>query len=146
MASRAAKRRGNRKLSPDLPQQNRLFGMGEEVKIAKKSRVVDKERRHEGLAKKDRIPIDVDVTGVEGRVTAPPYWSEKRGQVMVPIKLPNEAVVCVPEDRLEKVAKLPRNGDAGGGGGFAPSRETVEFWREYFKREDKKREERDEEE
>jgi hypothetical protein len=79
-------------------KQQRNFGMGEKVRISKKSRVVDRARSMES----DKSPIDQDVTGAEGEVTAAPYESPlKDGECCVPIKLASGAVVGVPESRLE---------------------------------------------
>jgi len=83
--------------------QNRQFAYGDRVRVAKKSRVVDKEREHENLSDEDKVPIDQDVTGLEGEVTGESYASTtKPGEYCVPIKLPNEAVIAVPEKRLER--------------------------------------------
>jgi hypothetical protein len=86
-----------------VPKKNRAFVMDERVKIVKKSHVIDRERAHEGLAEAEREPIEADVTGAEGVVTAPPYENPQRGETFVPIKLENGAVVSVPEKRLERV-------------------------------------------
>lgn len=131
-----AKSKSRRKpASSDAVEGNRFFDMGQKVKIAKKSRVVDKERLNEGLSPDDRVPIDQDVTGVEGEVCAPSYYNEKRGEYLVPIKLPNEAIVCVPEQRLEKAGlKKERSLDAGGQSSPSPvTPENIEFWKAYFR-------------
>lgn len=94
-------------------KQQRIFGMGGKVRIAKKSRVVDKGRAHEGLSEEDKHPIDQDVTGEEGEICGGEYQSTtKDGEYCVPIKLKNGAVVGVPETRLEPVqaGRAPRSG------------------------------------
>ena len=128
-------------------KQNRIFGLGERVKIAKKSRVVDTERAQEGLPPDDRPAIDQDVTGIEGEVTGIPYESREKGEVCVPIKLENEAVISVPESRLERTTRTPRkerperadDTPESPHGGFAPTKDDIEFWRGYFNRRGKKK-------
>lgn len=105
-------------------KKKRAFAMGERVKIAKKSHVIDRERLHEGLAEAEREPIEADVTGAEGEVTAPPYENPQRGETFVPMKLSNGAVVSVPESRLERV----KVGGSGSGG-----KASVGYSREYAK-------------
>lgn len=81
----------------------KFLGLGERVRVARKSRVVDPHRAGEGVAPDVLDPIDQDVTGVEGEVCGPAYESPiKDGARCVPIKLANEAVIGVPEDRLER--------------------------------------------
>lgn len=127
-----------------MATQQRIFALGERVRVAKKSRVVDKQRAQEGLPKdkKYRPPIDVDVTGISGEVCAPAYESPSRGgEIMVPIRLPNEAVIAVPEDRVERDAPPPpreilKAEERAAFGeekmGSSVSRETLEFWKKYF--------------
>ncbi len=87
-------------------KNNRMFAVGEKVRVAKKSHVIDRERANEGLADDDRIPIEQDVTGYEGEVCSQPYDSPmKDGTSCVPIRLPNDAVIGVPEDRVERVGE-----------------------------------------
>lgn len=83
-----------------MAEEERFFEQGEKVRISKKSRVVDTDRAQEG--EKDLPPIDQDVTGCEGSIHAAPYESPmKDGEVCVPIRLKNGAIVGVPENRLE---------------------------------------------
>lgn len=83
--------------------KNRLFKIGEKVRVAKRSHVIDREREGEGLAPEDRVPIEQDVTGYEGEVCSQPYESPlKDGTSCIPIRLPNDAVIGVPEDRVER--------------------------------------------
>lgn len=128
--------------------QQRFFATGEKVKVAKKSRVVDKQRGQEGVARKScrskgpaLPPIDVDAMGWEGEVCAGPYENAKRGEVLVPIRLPNQAVIAVPENRLERTEASPPPGvqrameqaaGPGGGGVGSVSPATIEFWRNHF--------------
>lgn len=130
-------------------KQQRIFAHGEKVKIKKKSRLYDKDRKQEGAHPNELPPLDVDMTGVEGEVFAPSYENAWRGEVLVPIKLPNEAVIAVPEDRLERTEAPPpisvlraeeraAYGDTGGLGAVSP--ETVKFWEEYFANKAKARE------
>jgi len=142
MAKRKSKTKESR------PKQNRVFGLGEKVKIAKKSWVVDRERSQEGLPQEERVPIEQDMTGQECEVTGFPYWSEEKGEACVPIKLSNEAVISVPESRLERAhrhtptrERLERSDGVENRGGSAPSKETVEFWRKYFSEQEKDAEE-----
>jgi hypothetical protein len=84
-------------------KRERFFRIGEKVKVAKKSHVIDRERDGEGLDPEARVPIEEDVTGYEGEVCSQPYESPlKDGQSCVPIRLPNDAVIGVPEDRIER--------------------------------------------
>lgn len=118
-------------------QAERTFVAGDEVRIAKKSRVVDREREHEGLKDDERIPIDQDVTGTEGRVVGTPYASPtKDGETCIPIERNDGAVMSVPLRRLERVNRTPRvSGSSEDGGGFGSvSRETYEFWRKHFQK------------
>jgi hypothetical protein len=86
-----------------VPEKRRFFKIGEKVKVAKKSHVIDRERDGEGLAPEDRVPIEEDVTGYEGEVCSQPYESPlKDGTSCVPIRLANDAVIGVPEDRVER--------------------------------------------
>jgi hypothetical protein len=84
--------------------------LGEQVKIQKKSRVVDTERAHEKAAEGEQLDaIDVDVTGQKGTVCSSSYFNPERGEQMVPIRLagadgrpnPQGPIVSVPVDRLE---------------------------------------------
>jgi hypothetical protein len=137
VARTKAAKSSRRKPAPtsDPVEGNRFFDMGQKVKIAKKSRVVDKERLNEGLSPDDRVPIDQDVTGVEGEVCAPSYYNAKRGEYLIPVRLPNEAIVCVPEQRLEKTGlKKARNLTEGGQSSPSPvTTENIEFWKQYFR-------------
>jgi hypothetical protein len=89
-------------------QQLSPVSMGDAVKIHKKSRLVDEKRAGEGRKPGELDPLNVDVTGRQGHVIAPPYFNEKRGENMVPIRLatadgsvnPNGAILSVPMDRL----------------------------------------------
>ncbi len=111
-----------------------MFRFGETVRIKKKSRVVDKDRKHEGVDPKHLAPIDQDVSGEQWAVCADTYFSEERGENMIPLKLGNEAMVSVPESRLERTG--PRVVQRDGGGQSSPSpmnSETMEFWARHFK-------------
>lgn len=86
---------------------NREIFAGDVVKVAKKTRVFDEKRDHEGLdhiPQADRPVLDVDVTGIEGQVQGAGYVSPRHGEVMVPIKTRGGAVLTVPASRLKKVA------------------------------------------
>lgn len=86
------------------PKAKRLLLPGTRVKIARRSHVIDRERAHENLAPEDRVPIEEEVTGLEGTVMSTPYESpSKGGEVCVPIEVGAGAVLGVPEDRLEPV-------------------------------------------
>jgi hypothetical protein len=91
-------------------KRDRFFRIGEKVRVAKKSHVIDRERDGEGLAPEDRVPIEEDVTGYEGEVCSQPYESPmKDGTSCVPIRLPNDAVIGVPEDRIEREGESRRS-------------------------------------
>ena len=78
--------------------------------------------------------IDQDVTGSEGEICGEPYVSGEKQEVCVPIRLPNDAVISVPEKRLERADKSVRRMDGGGQTGMSGvSQESVEFWRDYFR-------------
>lgn len=88
-------------------QPSRGFQPGERVKIARKTRVVDKERANEGMHDipvKDRPELNVDVTGAGGEVLAGSYRSpSKGGEICVPVQLPGvNGPIAVPESRLER--------------------------------------------
>ena len=90
--------------SVQAPSSRTNFAPGQKVRIAKKSFVIDKEREAEHLAPEDRIPIEEDVTGMEGEIAAPPYESPSKGNaVHIPIRVPEGGILGVPEDRLEAV-------------------------------------------
>ena len=82
------------------PQQ-RYFGVGQPVKVKRKSWVVDREREGEGSKPGVLPPIEQDMTGVEGVVCSDPYESPEKG-MCVPLQLENGAVISVPEERIEK--------------------------------------------
>jgi hypothetical protein len=114
-----------------------MFDRGEEVKIAKKSRLVDVARAHEDLTPEARVPIDMDVTGVQGRICGTPYHStSKDGEVCVPIELGDGNVLGIPASRLERTSRTPRT-DASESirqtGKSSVSMETMEFWEKHFK-------------
>lgn len=126
-------------------KQQRFFAQDEKLRVVKKSRVYDKERRQEGIGSKSKRRkarvIDVDVTGAEGVVCGEPYHNPKRGEIMVPIRLRNNAVIAVPEHRLERAEAQPPTqaqraeeqavaGPAGGPGAVSP--DTIKFWEEHF--------------
>jgi len=93
-------------VSSKLKKQQRTFVQGDSVKIAKKSHVIDREREHENLPEHARVPIEDDVTGIEGKIAGTPYESPaKGGEVCVPIELSSGAVLAVPESRLERVGQ-----------------------------------------
>lgn len=99
---------------------------GDIVKIAKKTRVFDDKRQHEGLdhiPEKDRPVLDVDVTGTEGQVQGPGYFSPRHGEMAVPIKTRTGALLAVPASRL-KVTRTPTGRASFGytGGGKRPSK------------------------
>jgi len=116
--------------------KSRLFVQGERLKIKKKSHVVDKERAHEELTPEEKVPIEYDVTGAECEVDGAPYSSPgKDGEICTPVRMQDGSLIGVPEDRLERVSNTParevdedRMPNSSG-----VSKETVEFWREYFK-------------
>lgn len=114
--------------------QNRMYRFGEAVTIKKKTRVVDKKREHEGKAEGELRPIDQDITGESGNVCADAYFNEERGEQMIPIRLPNEAMVSIPETRLERVDTSGAvRQDGGGQSSPSPvSPETVQFWEKHF--------------
>ncbi|MGI0149550.1 MAG: hypothetical protein ACREDF_08485 [Thermoplasmata archaeon] len=115
-------------------KKQRIFATGEEVRVKKKSRIVDQDRALENIAPENRVPIDQVVTGVQGMVCSEPYASPmKDGEYCVPIKLANDAVIGVPESRLERVSRTPRLERSGEGGHSPVSEETVNFWRDYFR-------------
>lgn len=125
-------------MTEPVENQNRAFQHGEEVRIAKKTHVVDRDRAHEGQAPGVLPPIEQDMTGSEGRVDAQEYYSEEKGEVFVPIRLRNEAVISVPESRLERVGPSGHRKDGGGQSGVSGvSAETLEFWRKVFENRDK---------
>ena len=112
-----------------------MFRSGEEVVIKKQTRAVDKERAHEGQKPGTLPPIDQDLTGEHGAVCADSYFSEEKGEMCIPIQLPNEAMVSVPESRLERVGPRAVTRDGGGQSMQSPlSPETLEFWREFMKK------------
>ncbi len=98
-------------------QQLSPVSMGDAVKIHKKSRLVDEKREGEGRKSGELDPINVDVTGREGHVVAPPYFNEQRGENMVPIRLsladgspnPNGGILSIPMDRLSVRTSARRN-------------------------------------
>jgi hypothetical protein len=122
-----------------VAKQQRVFGLGEKLRVRKKSRLVDKDRLQEG-SRASLPPLDVDVTGVEGEVCAPAYENAARGEVLVPIRLPNEAVIAVPEDRLERAGTPPppsrqraEERAVLGEAVISPvSPETIKFFERYF--------------
>jgi hypothetical protein len=81
----------------------RNFAQGQRVKIAKKTRVVDKERDQEGAKPGELPPVDVDVTGCEGVIKGSSYQSPKTGKICTPVELPNGAIIAVDENKLENV-------------------------------------------
>jgi hypothetical protein len=84
----------------------RDFRPGERVKIARKTRVVDKERANEGMHNipvKDRPELDVDVTGAGGEVVGGSYTSPSKGELCVPVQLPGvSGPIAVRESSLER--------------------------------------------
>jgi hypothetical protein len=128
-------------------KQSRVFAQDEKLVVKKKSRLYDKDRKQEGIqSAKDSPPpaLDMDVTGISGRVCGETYHNPTRDEYMVPIRLENDAVISVPEDRLERESPSSpsvekdeiRAMDGGGGvGGVSP--DTIDFWRKYFENEDK---------
>lgn len=76
------------------------FERGARVRISK-GRVVDEKREHEQIPEDQRIPIDEDVSGLEGNVIGPPY--ESKGKLHVPVEVGTGGLLGVPEDRLEPV-------------------------------------------
>lgn len=114
-----------------------IFAPGESVKIAKKSRVVDKARAHENLPPEARVPIDMDVTGVEGEVCGTPYHSsDKGGEVCVPIQMRDGNVLGVPAKRLERLTKTPRLDSSESireSGQSAMSAGSMKYWENHFR-------------
>ena len=130
-----------RKAKQGVEISSRPFAAGELVKVAKKSHVLDVERQHEGVDPAGLPPIDQDVTGMEGEICGEPYESiPKGGEVCVPIRVANGAVISVPEARLERAEKTAPRLDGGGQIGVSPlSRESYEFWKRHFAAEDRKK-------
>lgn len=107
-------------------KRERHFQIGDKVKVAKKSHVIDRERENEGLSPEDRVPIEEDVTGYEGEVCSQPYESPlKDGGSCVPIRLPNDAVIGVPEDRIERAGESK-------GRSFGFSNVSAALWNSVF--------------
>lgn len=116
-------------------EASRQFAQGERVRVSKKSRVVDEDRLNEGQDPSTLPIIDQDVTGFEGEVCGDSYDAPSGKGVCIPIKLPNHAVISVPEDRLERADRSLRRLDGGGQiGSSPPTKESIEFWRDYFKK------------
>jgi hypothetical protein len=114
----------------------RVFGTGETVRVAGKSHVIDRERAHEQIPDSEKIPIEAEVTGLEGTIIGAPYASPaKDGDYCVPIELATGAVLGVPTDRLERVDRTPRKeaSERAGTAGVVMSRASVDFWRTYFR-------------
>jgi hypothetical protein len=113
---------------------SRQFMTGEKVKVAKKTHVIDREREHEGATPGTLPPVEQDVTGMEGEICGEPYESQsKDGEVCVPIRVGNGAIIAVPEKRLERAERTSHRLDGGGQTGASPmSKESYEFWRKHF--------------
>lgn len=120
------------------PKRNRFFEANEKVRVRKKTHLLDKERKHEGIPKGVQAqPIDEDVTGIEGRVEGGAYQSPtKGGEWMVPIRVGNGGVISVPENRLERASNTPRIERSHERGPSAMSPDSVRFWRNYFRKEE----------
>lgn len=120
------------------PKRNRFFESDEKVRVRKKTHLLDKERKHEGIPKGVKAqPIDEDVTGIEGRVEGGAYQSPtKGGEWMVPIRVGNGGVISVPESRLERVNNTPKKERSHESGPSAMSQESISFWRSYFRKEE----------
>lgn len=128
----------------DAPE---VFPAGEEVKIARKAHVIDRERENEGLKEDKKVPLEMDVTGFKGYVCGMPYASKtKDGETCVPIDLGDGSVLAVPTKRLERVNRTPRREEnAEQRGGSSPvGKETMEFWRKHFETEEENRRLREE--
>jgi hypothetical protein len=112
-------------------KRERFFKIGEKVRVAKKSHIIDRERDGEGLPPEERVPIEEDVTGYEGEVCSQPYESPlKDGASCVPIRLPNDAVIGVPEDRIEREGETSRS--------FGWSAKAAATWDRVFGKKKKK--------
>jgi hypothetical protein len=118
--------------SVQAPSSRTNFAPGQKVRIAKKSFVIDKEREAEHLAPEDRIPIEENVTGLEGEIAAPPYESPSKGNaVHIPIRVPEGGILGVPEDRLEAVEPASVSGGRVATG-FTPR--YAKGWKRVFKK------------
>jgi len=84
------------------------FESGARVRISK-GRVVDEKREHEQIPPDQRIPIDEDVSGLEGNIIGPPY--ESKGKLHVPVEVGTGGLLGVPEDRLEPVRTATMSGE-----------------------------------
>lgn len=117
------------------PKRNRFFQSGERVVVRKKTHLVDRERKHEGIPKGVRAEaIDESVMGIEGSVEGGAYQSPTKGGAWyVPIRVGNGGVISVPENRLERENKTPRvERSQDDPNSPAVSKETISFWRKYF--------------
>lgn len=125
------------------PKRNRFFRNGEQVVVKKKTHLLDKERKHEGIPRDKKTgkflvpvqPIDEDVTGIEGEVESGAYLNAQRGEFMVPIRVGNGGVIAVPESRLERAANTPTLERSDPSGPSAVSKETLDFWRSWGRKE-----------
>lgn len=120
------------------PKRNRFFRTGEPVVVKKKTHLVDRERKHEGIPK-DVVaqPIDENVTGVEGEVEGGAYQSPtKAGEWYVPIRVGNGGIISIPESRLERQSNTPRTEHSAPSSASAMSKESIAFWRDYFRKEE----------
>lgn len=127
------------------PKRNRFFSVGEKVVVKKKTHLLDKERAHEGIPRDKKTgkflthvePIDENVTGIEGEVESGAYASPtKGGEWYVPMRLPTGGVISVPESRLERRSNTPRMERSEGSSRSFMSKETITFWRGYFRKEE----------
>jgi hypothetical protein len=118
---------------------SRQYAAGEKVKVAKKTHVIDREREHEGSDPGTLPPVEQDVTGMEGEICGEPYESiPKGGEVCVPIRVANGAIISVPEVRLERAQRTAPRLDGGGQIGASPmAKESYEFWKKHFAEQDK---------
>ncbi len=83
-------------------KRDRNFAVGETVRIARKSYVIDRERANENIPEDRKVPIEQDVTGVSGVVQDGDYPSEQRNEHMIPVEISPGVILSVPEKRLER--------------------------------------------
>lgn len=124
------------------PKLNRLIPVGEKIRVQKKTWLVDKERQHEGIPKGvEAQPIEENVTGIEGRVASSAYQSPTKGGAWhVPVEVGSGGIISVPVERIERENKTPTLERNPEGSLAVMSKETIDFWRGYFKDQDELKE------
>lgn len=90
--------------------EGRDFQFGDQVKIARRAHVIDKERENEGPLAKLEGPLEADVTGAEGTVVSGSYYDEKRDDEMVPMETKRGGLLYVPSKKLERAEAPVRTG------------------------------------